>query len=425
MKYRSLLLGFILMSSTGFSQTLDDCRQLAHKNYPEIKKYGLISMSEEYNLSNASKAWIPQVVFSAQATYQSATPTYPEVFRNMMQANGLDMSGISKDQYKVAVDITQNIWDGGKSRADKALATAEAIEQRSQVDVSLYDLQSRVDNIYFGILLIDERISQSESLISVLNSNLNRMKTYLKNGVAMQADVDMLEAELLGAKQSLVQLETSRASYRKMLELYIGQPLSSKKLVRPEMKEVASRISSRPELLLFDAQLNKLNAQRMSVNSTVMPKISAFAQGFYGYPGLDMFKSMVESKWSLNAMIGVRVAWNVGALYTKRNILEKLNVAKKQIDVHRDVFLFNTSLQISHDDGEILRLKKAIIDDNRIVELRSRVRAAAESQLENGVIDITDLLRKITDETVAKQMLSTHEIELLQAIYRLKTTLNQ
>ena len=342
-----------------------------------------------------------------------------------MQANGLDMSGISKDQYKVAVDITQNIWDGGKSRADKALATAEAIEQRSQVDVSLYDLQSRVDNIYFGILLIDERISQSESLISVLNSNLNRMKTYLKNGVAMQADVDMLEAELLGAKQSLVQLETSRASYRKMLELYIGQPLSSKKLVRPEMKEVASRISSRPELLLFDAQLNKLNAQRMSVNSTVMPKISAFAQGFYGYPGLDMFKSMVESKWSLNAMIGVRVAWNVGALYTKRNNLEKLNVAKKQIDVHRDVFLFNTSLQISHDDGEILRLKKAIIDDNRIVELRSRVRAAAESQLENGVIDITDLLRKITDETVAKQMLSTHEIELLQAIYRLKTTLNQ
>ena len=236
---------------------------------------------------------------------------------------------------------------------------------------------------------------------------------------------DMLEAELLGAKQSLVQLETSRASYRKMLELYIGQPLSSKKLVRPEMKEVASRISSRPELLLFDAQLNKLNAQRMSVNSTVMPKISAFAQGFYGYPGLDMFKSMVESKWSLNAMIGVRVAWNVGALYTKRNNLEKLNVAKKQIDVHRDVFLFNTSLQISHDDGEILRLKKAIIDDNRIVELRSRVRAAAESQLENGVIDITDLLRKITDETVAKQMLSTHEIELLQAIYRLKTTLNQ
>ena len=425
MKYRSLFLGMILMTSSCFSQTLDECRQLAHKNYPEIKKYGLISMSKEYNLSNASKAWIPQVVFSAQATYQSATPTYPEVLRTMMQANGLDMSGISKDQYKVAVDITQNIWDGGKSRADKALATAEATEKRSQVDVSLYDLQSRVDNVYFGILLLDERITQSESLISVLNSNLNRMKTYLKNGVAMQADVDMLEAELLGAKQSLVQLETSRASYRQMLELYIGQPLSSKELVRPEMTEVVSRVSSRPELQLFDAQINKLNAQRMSVNSSVMPRISAFAQGYYGYPGLDMFKSMVESKWTLNAMIGVRVSWNVGVLYTKRNNLEKLNVARKQIDINRDVFLFNTSLQTSHDDGEILRLKRAIVDDNRIVELRSSVRAAAESQLENGVIDITDLLRKITDETIAKQILSTHEIELLQAIYRLKTTLNQ
>ena len=138
-----------------------------------------------------------------------------------------------------------------------------------------------------------------------------------------------------------------------------------------------------------------------------------------------MFKSMVSSEWRLNGVIGLRMSWNIGALYTKKNNLERLNIAEQQIAVQRDIFTFNTELQRVQDDGEITRLRKAIEDDARILELRRRVRIAAEAQLENGVIDATDLLRKISDETNASLARSTHEIELLQAIYRLKTTLNQ
>ena len=407
------------------AQSLDECRRLAREHYPEIRQYDLISQTEQYNLSNASRAWIPQVALSAQATYQSATPNYPEAFNTILQANGIEMAGIRRDQYKVALDVSQNIWDGGQTKATKAIAEAEAKEQRSRVDVSLYDLQSRVDNLYFGILLLDERKAQTEALIEVLASNLARLQTYYKNGVAMQADVDAVEAELLSARQTLGQVESSRASYRRMLEVFIGQPLTSERLERPAMRELQSRTSARPELALFDAQESKLEAQRKAINASLMPRFSAFAQGYYGYPGLDMFKSMVSSDWTLNAIVGVRMSWNIGAFYTKRNNLEKLNAAQKQIAVQRDVFLFNTQMQTTQDDGEIARLRKAIEDDNRIVELRRRVRMAAESQLENGVIDATDLLRKINDETSATLARSTHEIELLQAIYRLKTTLNQ
>ena len=407
------------------AQSLDECRRLARENYPEIRQYDLISQTEQYNLSNASRAWIPQVALSAQATYQSATPTYPEAFNTILQANGIEMAGIRRDQYKVALDVSQNIWDGGQTKATKAIAEAEAEEQLSRVDVSLYNLQSRVDNLYFGILLLDERKAQTEALIEVLASNLARLQTYYKNGVAMQADVDAVEAELLTARQTLGQVESSRASYRRMLEVFIGQALNTEKLERPAMVELKSRTSARPELALFDAQESKLAAQRNAINASLMPRFSAFAQGYYGYPGMDMFKSMVSSDWTLNAIVGVRMSWNIGAFYTKRNNLEKLNAAQKQIAVQRDVFLFNTEMQTTQEDGEIARLRKAIEDDNRIVELRRRVRMAAESQLENGVIDATDLLRKITDETSATLARSTHEIELLQAIYRLKTTLNQ
>ena len=419
----TLLLAIVALGAT--AQTLDECRHLAREHYPEIRQYNLISETEQYNLSNAARAWIPQVVISGQATYQSATPTYPDALQGMLSASGVEMSGIRKDQYKVAIDVQQNIWDGGQSKANKAIAEAEAQEQRSRVDVSLYDLQSRVDNLYFGILLLDERVAQTEAQIAILESNLARMRAYYNNGVAMQSDVDAIEAEVLTARQALGQVESSRASYRRMLEIFIGKPLSTEKLERPASVDIASRTSARPELALFDAQENKLAAQRKAINTSVMPRFSLFAQGYYGYPGLDMFKSMMSAEWTPNAIVGVRMSWNIGAFYTKKNNLEKLNIAERQIAVQRDVFLFNTQMQTTQDDGEIARLRQAVADDARIVELRRSVRMAAESKLENGVIDSTDLLRKITDETTAMLNQSTHEIELLQAQYRLKTTLNQ
>ena len=425
MKQFFLTLFAVVCTAASSGQSLEECRHLAREHYPEIRQYDLIAQTEQYNLSNAARGWIPQVTLSGLATYQSATPTYPEAFNTILQANGIEMAGISRDQYKIAVDVSQHIWDGGKSKADKAIAEAEAEEQRSRVDVSLYDLQSRVDNLYFGILLLDERKAQTEALIDVLASNLARLQTYYKNGVAMQADVDAVEAELLAARQTLGQVESSRMSYRRMLEIFIGQPLTADKLERPAMQQLQSRTLARPELALFEAQESILTAQRKAINVSLMPRFSAFAQVYYGYPGLDMFKSMVSSDWSFNAIAGVRVSWNIGAFYTKRNNLQKLNAAEKQIAVQRDVFLFNTQMQTTQDDGEIARLRQAITDDSRIVELRRRVRMAAESQLKNGVIDATDLLRKISDETAAALARSIHEIELMQSIYRLKTTLNQ
>lgn len=407
------------------AQTLDECRRLAREHYPEIKQYNLISLTEQYNLSNAARGWIPQILIAGQATYQNATTNYPDAFKAMLQANGIDAEGLQKEQYRVAVDISQNIWDGGESKAKRDIASAEAAEQRSQVDVSLNQLQSRVDALYFSILLLDERIAQMEAQIGILDSNLSRMIAYYNNGVAMQSDVDAVEAELLTARQMLAQIESSRASYRKILEIFIGQELSSETLIRPEMTLIADRTIIRPELKLFNALENKIEAQRAAINSSIMPRLSLFAQAYYGYPGLDLFESMSSTKWTPNAIVGVRMYWSISSFYTKKNNFNKLNTALQQVAVQRDVFLFNTQMQIAQEDGEIARLRKALEDDARIVELRRSVRMAAESKLRNGVINPTDLLQKIAEETTAVLNKNMHEIELLQAIYRLKNTLNQ
>ncbi|MDE7103824.1 MAG: TolC family protein, partial [Bacteroidales bacterium] len=372
MKLKSIVAWLTLLAvqtAIGRAQTLDECRRLAREHHPAIRQYDLIAQTEQYNLSNAARAWIPQLGLSAQATYQSATPTYPDMLAAMLAAQGVDMAGLRKDQYKIALDLNQNIWDGGQSKANRVAVQAEADEQRRATDVDLYALEERVEDLYFGILLLDERIGQTEAKIALLQSNFDKVRTYCRNGVAMQTDADAVEAELLSARQALQQAEVSRSSFRRMLELFIGQPLVDEHLPKPVIQEPQSLTSARPELALFEAKVNRLTAREKAVTSTVMPRFNLFAQGYYGYPGLDMFQSMMSSDWTLNGIAGVRMQWNISAFYTKGNTLKTLRTAGEQIGVQKDIFLFNTQLQTTQAEGEITRLRNAMLDDGRIVEL--------------------------------------------------------
>jgi len=241
----------------------------------------------------------------------------------------------------------------------------------------------------------------------------------------MQSDADAVEAELLTVNQQLTQVTASRDSYRRMLEIFTGRPLGGERLERPDASEPRSMESSRPELALFDATADKLTAQERLVKAATRPRFGLFAQGYYGYPGMDYFQSMMSPDWSWNAMAGVKMSWNFGAYYTRKNSLAKLRTAKEQVEVQREIFLFNTRLQTAEESGDIARLRKALADDDRIVALRRSVREAAESKLRNGVIDTDDLLRKITDEAAAATARSAREIELLKTIYELKHTINR
>lgn len=405
--------------------TLGECRRLAREHYPEIRQYDLIRQTTEYSLSNARRAYLPQFGFSAQATWQTAVPNFPDALTGMLAQQGIDIPGLNKDQYKLQLELNQTIWDGGQSSAEKRIAEAESSEQQRSADVDFHALQGRVDDLYFGILLLDENIVQTDITLGLLRSNLDKVRALQRNGVAMQTDADAVEAELLTVNQQRTQVEATRDSYCRMLEIFIGRGLDGEQLVRPDVTEPASFEPARPELALFDARIDKLSAQEAQVKSAARPRFGLFAQGYYGYPGLNYMESMMNADWSWNALVGVKMTWNFGAYYTRGNSVRKLRVAQRQVEVQRDIFLFNTRLQTTEEGGEIARLRKALADDDRIVQLRRSVREAAESKLRNGVIDTNDLLRKITEEATAATARSAREIELVKTIYELKHTINR
>lgn len=423
---RILLLTSLLASLAVCAQpSVERCKEMAREHYPLIRRYGLIEQSRDYTLSNAARAWLPQVTLSGQATLQSDVVSWPEEFESMLAMQGLDMPGIRRDQYKVQIDVQQTLWDGGKSRTDRAIAEGEAAQERMSTEVELYAVDSRVEDIYFGILLMQEQQRQIGEMMQRLQSNLDQVNALVENGMAMQADADAVEVQLLTQRQSLGQVEARLQSFRRILGLFIGEELGEAPLPMPVAEEPVGYDSERPELRLMDAQMALLQAREQMVDVSLAPRVALFAQGYYGYPGLNMFENMVSHRWTLNGIVGVRMNWNISSLYTSKTSRRQLQNARDNVMLQREVFAFNSRLQAEQESAEVRRIREAIADDDRIVALRSRVREAAEVRLQEGMIDTHDLLGKISDETSAKIARSTHQIELVKAIYDLKHTLNK
>ncbi len=421
---RLFLLGTLslMICSMQASITLDSCRSMARRNYPEIRQYGLVSLAEQYNVSNAVRAWIPQIRFTAQASWQTEAAAFPEELNQLLTAMGTSMDGIRQDQYKLQLDLQQTIWDGGAATANKRIAQAQAHEQQVSIDVDFYNLDSRVDNLYFGILLLEDQMQQTQMLIDLLNENLATVRSLVRNEVMLQSEADAVEVEVISANQKREQMRASLDSYRQMLSLIVGRDVRMEELERPALEYTSRQGSQRPELTLLEAKSDVLSAQKKLIRSASMPQFYAYAQGWYGYPGLDMFENMQNADWSWNAVIGVRMSWNIGAYYTQSNRLKQLEVSNDQLAVQKEVFNFNNNLSMVQLQGEINRLEKTIDDDERIVALRKSVRQAAESQVKNGTLSTTELLSKITDENQAALAKSLHEIELLQKVHEYNST---
>ena len=405
--------------------TLEHCQGLARENYPAIKKYGLLEKSLEIDLSEINKSWLPAISIYGQGTIQNITPSFPNALEDVLAQMGQEIKGLGKLQYKVGVDLSQPIWDGGASKAKRELTRSKDEMQKASLEVELYSLRQKVENIFFAILLTDEQINQSRLTLELLNANLSLLESMYKNGTAMRSDLDMVKAQILTLKQTITQAERSATSYKKLLGIYVGLDISNENLVTPNASMPISLNSERPELHLFESRLQTSESSRNLIKASLMPKIGLFAQAYYGYPGFDYFKSMMNRDLSFNILAGVKASWNIDSFYTKKNSLNKIDLDVNNIEIEREIFLFNSNLQTEKDLQAIEGLKKVMEDDAEIIELRQNVRKAAESQLRNGIIDATALLSKITDENIARLTAKFHEIQYIQQIYNLKNTLNQ
>ena len=430
-----LLFLFFLRISTGFASiqidkvysnlidsesvyilTIEEAQDKAESNYPAIAEYNIIESSKEFSISNANKAYLPQGTLIAQGTWQSDVVEIP------IDMPGLEIPSIDQDQYRVVAELNQLIWDGGRVTAQKKSVEANAEIQKKQLDSEVYALKERVNNLFFGILLMKGRLNQQTILEKELQRNYDNVQVYVQNGLANNGDLNVVRVEQIKANQQRVQIESTLEAYIQMLSVLIGEQLSlNTEFVKPDNSDtIISPVINRPELAMFEAQERAVETQKSLLNAKLRPTIGAFAQGGYGKPGLNMF----DSEFTPYFIGGVRISWNFGNLYTSKNDKKKLDLQKQSVNSKRETFLYNLNMVIPQQLIEINKLNKTMQYDEEIINLQTQIRKASELKVENGTMTVSELMKDINAEEVAKQAKLLHEIQHLMSLYSLKYTTN-
>lgn len=388
--------------------TLAGCREKARANYPLVRQYRLLELSEQYDLENAVKGNLPQVSLSGKASYQSSVTQLPFSLPNVA------FKGLPKDQYNVVAEVRQNVWDGGKIRSQRELTRAATEENRRQTDVTLYQLNERVDQLYFGVLLQDEQLKQNQLLQDELERNLRQITSCIRNGIANEADLDAVKMELLSARQQRIGMEAGRKAYLRMLALLTGLEIPENETLEKPPVPGHSSVINRPELKWYDARINRLAVRENALKTAYKPTFSLFAQGGVGNPGLNMLKN----GWEPYYVVGARLSWNLSSLYTLKNDRLNLEAQRQAVIVSRDVFLLNTQVQVTEQEENARALDEQMKEDDEIIRLRMNVRKAAEAKVAGGTLSVTEMLRELTNESLARQNKATHEILLLERLYK-------
>jgi outer membrane protein TolC len=406
--------------------TIETCQEKAKTNYPLIKQYGLIEQTAQYNISNANKGYLPKLSFSAKATYQSEVTQIPAVLGQTLSEiakKTVTFSSLSKDQYQAVAEAEQLIWDGGVISAQKKVTNTETEVEKQMLEVDLFALNGRINQLFFGILLMNEQIKQNNILTDELSVDINRIVAYKQNGIANQADIDALKVEQLNANQHDTELKSTRKAYFIMLSVFTQLKIDENtEFVKPEINLTLlnDTTNHRPELKLFDAQSRMYESQKLLLNAGNLPKIGVFLQGGYGKPGLNMF---IDS-FSPFYIGGIKLSWNFSGLYSQKNDLKKIDISKRTNDIQKETFLFNNSLLTKQQQTEIEKLQLTLANDDEIIRLRGNIKKSTSARVDNGTLTVTDLIRETNAENQAIQLKSLHGIQLIMSVYQLKNNVN-
>lgn len=391
--------------------TLNDCKRLAMDNYPAIKQYQLIEQSRDYSVSNALKGWLPRVSVTATAAWFTDVANVPQPQGNLL-------GDVGNSLYNGGVRVTQPIFDGGEISAHRRETEAKAGVERERTNIIMYDINARIEQLFFGVLTLDESIRQNRLLQDNLDIAMRSVRSLERGGLSNRGDIESVSVEQLKARQQEEQLKASRKAYLAMLSTFIHKPLTDTvSLVIPARPQVSEGVVKRPELNYYEAKDHLLDIRLRNLDARLMPRLSAFGMGMYHNRLIGMMKNSLFAA-------GLTLSWNIGALYTRSNDRHLIETERSLNSVERETFLFNTALSTRQSNGVIDALERQLSLDADIIALRESILSKSEKKVQNGTETVNEMLRNINAVSEAKLTRALHELQLTQELYNLKNINN-
>lgn len=390
--------------------TLDHCLQRAVEYYPTYRQFELLQSSSELKTENLGKNYLPVMNILGQASYQSDVTKVPTIIPQFAP------EPIDKDWYKLYLDVSQVIWDGGATRQGKAIEAADHEISGKSLEIELYRLKETVNNLYFSILLLQENRKVLQIHAEEVDSRLRDVESAVRNGLVLATNADILRAESLKIDQKTDEIDLSVSASLRSMEILLGEEIPESVILEmPQpVADAAAGGEKRLEYALYDLQQSRLEAMKKMSSTSLMPKFQAFGQAGLGRPAFDMLNNDPEDYY----IVGLRFNWSFWNWNRTRNEKSILSLNQQIIDTQREAFGRNLSIDLENKRTEIEKYRTMIVRDEEILALRSKVVEAYGSRLENGVITATEYLTELKAESEARLNINIHKIQLIQAMYR-------
>lgn len=394
------------------SLTIEQCYEWSKENYPITQQMEIIDKTKEYNISNASKGYLPQISLNGQATYQSDVIQFP------FEMPGITFPTIDKDQYKTYVNVYQSLSNFGIVNNQKKIEETNGEIEKQKIELEFLKLKDRINQIFFGLILITEKNKQLNIVQVDIDSALVRVDAAIVNGTATINDKQLLQVEKISLDQQINENTANQSAFVKMISTMTGHNITTNtQLIQPPVESHNYELH-RPELKLFSLQNQTLSLEKKILNNSQIPNIGLFGQGGYSKPALNL----LSNDFAFYYIGGIKLSWNVSGLYNLNKRKQLLRLANETIEAQKQSFLLNTNLTQSQQSAEVEKYQFLILTDKQIITIRQNVLNTARAQLENGLITTIDYINILNDLKQATQTMLLHETQLLLAQQNLKNT---
>ncbi|MCF1422955.1 TolC family protein [Mangrovimonas futianensis] len=390
--------------------SLQECYEGLNANYPLVKQRAILDSQKEAELSAITAKALPQFNLNAQATYQSDVTEVP------LPNTGIEP--LNNDQYRATLTANQLIFNGGKIKATQGLQNIATDRKKQEVEVNLYQLKQRVNQLYFSILLIDDQTALLNVRGQQLQIKLKEVKSGIKNGVLLPTSDKVIEAELLKILQQKQEAVNNKSKLITSLSALIGISISAEtEFQKPLVSMNESSELNRPELGLYSLQKQEIEQQQNLLSKSLVPELNGFATGGYGNPGLNM----LENDFTSYYIVGLKLNWNVFDWNGNKKQRQALDYSKELIDNQEEVFKLNTNTALNEQLKEIETLEKTIDIDQQLMVLQQEVVNTSESQLKNGVVTTSEYVTELTKLHETENVFNQHktQLELAKANYNI------
>ncbi len=395
------------------SLSIDSCIIYAENNFPVLKNNILNDKISSLQNKNYTSNFYPHIDFEAKASYQSQTIDIAIDTQGLPPGAAFTFPTPPLDQYALTLNLTQNIYDGGITKHLKQIDNQKLKLNNLNNTLSFYQIKKQINEIYFGILILQktkEQIIQSEK---ELESRKKALLSSVKNGLLTQDNLDLLSANILILKQKFIEIQENINGLYRTLSVLTGKKfIEHTKFKIPHDIKITNN-NNRPEIKILNTK-NELSETNINLlKSKRLPKIGAFAIGGYGNPGL----TLIKDEWSPYFIVGAKLQWTVWDWnYVSR---EKQILKLKEASIENQKTRFNQSVNIQTNklNSEIKKYTELINYDLKIIELHKKICKETARKLQNGTVNSADYISTLNAKEQANIQYEIHKLKLLKCKY--------